>query len=175
MTLVEEFEQQWTSLTNCITSEILRNSNSGRSTPHEYLEEVFANEKKRWQVRGQYQYAWLELLRKKDPAVAADFEKALNAVQLKPVLAAEKPSGALMAGSAAGGAAVGYGLAKLMAFSTLMTLVGTAAIGVMGFGIGKTLQERKIAEAIGKDCEAYKEQLQAAGKELAAIVIRAEQ
>lgn len=175
MTLTQEFEQQWSSLINSLTSEMLRGANEGKAVSHEQLEQIFINEKNRWTVRGQYQYAWLELLHKKNPEVAAEFEKALDALQLTPILLAEKPSAVVTAGPAAGGAAFGFGLAKLMAFSTLMTALGTVAIGAMGFGFGKTLQSRKLAEALAKDADAYKAQLQTAGEQLAAIVSRAEQ
>lgn len=175
MTLTQEFEQQWSTLTNSVTTEILSNANQGKSVSHDRLEQLFNNEKKRWLVRGQYQYAWLELLRKKNADTAAEFEKALEAVKLMPIIPAEKPSSSVTAGSVAGGAVVGFGLAKLMTFSTVMTILGTAAIGAMGFGIGNTIRAKKLTEALSKDCDAYKVQLQKAGKELAAIVSHAEQ
>lgn len=175
MTFTEEFEQQWSSLTACLTSEILRSADEGRHVSHEQLIDLFDNEKKRWTVRGQYQYSWLELLRKKKPEIAAEFETALDSVKLLPVIPAERPSAILAAGPTAGGAAVGFGLAKLLTFSTLMTTLGTFALGVMGFGIGKTLRTKKLTAALAKDADAYKVQLQKAGKELSAIVSRADQ
>lgn len=175
MNFSQEFEQQWSTLTNCLVSEILRSADNGRSVSHEQLEQLFANEKMRWSVRGQYQHAWLELVRKSDPAVAAEFEKTLESLRLQPIVPQDKPGSVLTAGSAAGGAVVGYGLAKLLALSTVMTALGAVVLGSMGLGLGKTLQAKKLAEALAKDADAYKTQLQTSGKQLAAIVGRAEQ
>ena len=175
MTLTQEFEQQWATLTNTLTSEILRGASVGKSVSHEQLEQIFDKETKRWTVRGQYQYAWFELLNKRNPDVATEFGKALDSTKLVPIIPTERPSSIFTAGPAAGGAVVGFGLAKLMALSTLMTALGTVAIGAMGFGIGKTLQAQKLSNALAKDADAYKAQLQAAGTKLAAIVSRAEQ
>lgn len=82
MTFTEEFEQQWSSLTACLTSEILRSADTGKAVSYEQLVELFNNEKKRWTVRGQYQNAWFELLGKENPEVAAEFEKALDSIKL---------------------------------------------------------------------------------------------
>lgn len=175
MELTQEFEQQWSTLINSVTAEMSRCANDGKTVPYEQLEQIFNNEKRRWTVRGQYQYAWLELLRKKNQKVASEFERALEALKLSPVLPEEKPSALVTAGPAAGGVVIGFGLAKLMAFSTVVTALGAAAIGAIGFGIGKTLQSKKLTEALEKESGAYKVQLQEAGKQLAAIVSRANQ
>lgn len=175
MTLTQEFEQQWMTLTNALVSEVIRSANAGKVVSHSSLEELFNNEKMRWTVHGQYQNAWFELLKRSDPEAAAEFKHALDSLRLMPVIPAQKPSSGIAAGPAAGGAVLGFGLSKLMALSTLMTAVGTAVIGVLGFGIGKSLYEQKLSSALAKDADSYKEQLQAAGNELAAIVRRAEQ
>lgn len=175
MNFSQEFEQQWTTLTNCLISEVLRSADSGKAVSHEQLDQLFTNEKLRWSVRGQYQNTWLELVRKSNPTVAEEFEKTLESLQLQPIIPQEKPGAVLSVGATAGGAVVGYGLAKLLTFSTLMATLGAVVFGSMGLGLGKTLQAKKLAEALAKDADTYKAQLQEAGKQLSAIVGRTEQ
>lgn len=171
MTFGEGFKQQWESLTNYLLSEMLKN---GRMVDLGAAEQQLATEKKRWKLPGQYQYAWLEKLRNEHPEIAKEFEDALSAVKLEQVRPGDKSSSVLVAGPALGGAAVGFGLAKLLDAAILMTTVGTIGLGAIGAGVGMSLLKQKETASAEKERNAYQNQLAAAGKTLSDIVKKAD-
>lgn len=172
MSFVEEFEQQWKGLTNYLVSEMLKSE--GTSVPLERIENLLENEKKRWKLPGQYQCAWLNQLRAADAETARAFEAALDGVRLEQVRPAEQPSSLLVAGPAAGGAAVGFALTKLLDAAALTTAVGTVGLGVLGVMVGSNLLKQKQRAASGQDCDAYQAQLRRIGQKLSQIVARAD-
>ncbi len=171
MTFEEGFKQQWESLTNYLLSEMLK---SGGKIDLGAIEQQLATEKKRWKLPGQYQYAWLEKLRNEHPEIAGEFEDALYAVKLEQVGPGDKSSSALVAGPALGGAAVGFGLTRLLNAAVLMTTVGTIGLGAIGAGVGVGLLKQKEAASAEKERNAYQNQLAEAGKTLLAIVKKAD-
>lgn len=174
MTFEEGFEQQWESLTNYLLSEMLKNSKSGGTVNLGAMEQQLATEKKRWKLPGQYQYAWLEKLRNEHPEIAKEFENALSEVKLEQVRSGDKSSSALVAGPALGGAAVGFGLTKLLNAAVLMTTVGTIGLGAIGVGVGMSLLKQKEATSAEKERNTYQNQLATEGKILSDIVKKAD-
>lgn len=174
MTFKEGFDQQWESLTNYLISEMLKSGKRGGTIDLGAVEQQLAMEKKRWKLPGQYQYAWIEKLRRQRPEIAGEFETALEAVKLEQVRPEDKISSALVAGPAIGGAAVGFGLTKLLNAAVLMSTVGTVGLGAIGAGVGMSLLKQKEAALAEKECSAYRNQLAAAGKILSEIVKKAD-
>ncbi|HBA69858.1 MAG TPA: hypothetical protein DCZ40_10960 [Lachnospiraceae bacterium] len=174
MTFEEGFKQQWESLTNYLLSEMLKSSKNGGTVDLDAAEQQLAAEKKRWKLPGQYQYAWLEKLRNEHPEIAKEFEDALSAVKLEQVRPGDKTSPVFVAGPALGGAAVGFGLTKLLNAAVFMTTVGTIGLGVIGAGVGMSLLKQKEAASTEKERNAYQNQLAAAGKTLLDIVKKAD-
>lgn len=174
MTFEEGFKQQWESLTNYLLSEMLKSSKRGGTVDLGAIEQKLATEKKRWKLPGQYQYAWLEKLRNEHSEIAREFEDALSAVKMEQVRPDDKPSSALVAGPALGGAVVGFGLTKLLNAAVLMTTVGTIGLGAIGAGVGVSLLKQKEAASAEKEQNVYQNQLAAAGKTLLDIVKRAD-
>lgn len=175
MKYVEEFDQQWTGITNYLVSEMLGSAQKGGTISVEELQSRLEKEKKKWKLPGQYEYLWLEKLRREAPQAARNFEAALAGVRLEQVRPADRPNSLLAAGPTVGGAAVGFGLTKLLDAATMMTVVGTVGLGVVGLGLGVGLLKQKQQTAFRQDREAYQEQLRTAGKQLSAIVSRADQ
>ena len=171
----EEFDQQWTGITNYLVSEMLGSVQQGGEISAEELQRRLEREKKKWHLPGQYEYLWLEKLRREAPQVAQDFEAALEDIRLEQVRPADRPGSVLAALPMVGGAAVGFGLTKLLDAATMMTVAGTAGLGVIGLALGVGMLKQKQRSASHQDCEAYQDQLQTAGKRLSDIVSRADQ
>lgn len=174
MTFEEGFKQQWESLTNYLLSEMLKSSKSGGKVDLGAIEQQLATEKKRWKLPGQYQYAWLEKLRNEHSEIAGEFADALSAVKMEQVRPGDKPSSALVAGPALGGAVVGFGLTKLLNVAALITTVGTIGLGAIGAAVGVSLLKQKEAASAEKERNAYQNQLAEAGKTLLDIVKKAD-
>lgn len=173
MTFEEGFKQQWESLTNYLLSEMLKNSKGG-TIDLGVTEQQLATEKKRWKLPGQYQYAWLEKLKREKPEIAEEFEDALGNVKLEQVRPGDKPSSAVVAGSTIGGAAVGFCLTKVLSAALVMTTVGTIGLGAVGAVAGMSVLKRKEVSMAEKERNAYQSQLEAAGKILSDIVRKAD-
>lgn len=174
MTFEEGFKEQWESLTNYLLSEMLKNRKSGGTVDLGAVEQQLASEKKRWKLPGQYQYAWLEKLRYEHPETAKEFEDALSEVKLEQVRSEDKPSFALAAGPALGGAAAGFVLTKLLNAALLMTTVGIIGLGAIGSVAGMRLLKQREAASAEKERNAYQGQLEEAGKTLSNIVKKAD-
>ena len=174
MTLSEEFSQQWKSLSNYLLSEMMSGSQQSETIRLDRIEQLLATEKKKWSLPGQYQNAWLEKFRRTDSAAAAAFEQALADVKLEQVRPADRPSSALMVGPAVGGVVLGFGVPQLLQASTLITAAGTVGLGALGAVLGMGIVKQKRYDALSRDCDAYKDQLEAAGRKLADIVKRAD-
>ena len=81
MTLEQEFQKQWTSLSNYLNSEIIKANNG--DVDWNRIQSLFENEKRKWFLPGQYNNAWFEKLKRTDPEVAQKFEDALKSIKIK--------------------------------------------------------------------------------------------
>ncbi len=173
MTFEEGFKQQWESLTNYLLSEMLKNDKGG-TIDLGAAEQQLATEKKRWKLPGQYQYAWLEKLKREHLEVGMAFEDALENVKLEQVRPGDKPSSAIVAGPTIAGTIVGFGLTKLLNAAVVITTVGTIGLGVVGAVAGMSVLKQKEASLVEKERSAYQSQLAAAGENLSDIVRKAD-
>ena len=170
MAYTTEFKKQWKKLSDYLESEMIRASKEPDGIQVNQLAALLENEKKRWQVMGEYNYAWLEKLRRENAEVAAQFESALKSVRLAQEKPADKPSALLVVGPAAVGALVGFGVPALFKCSLTWILVGgiglTAVAGYVGYNICKIKKEAAAAA----ERKRYLAQIEMAGEKLTAIL-----
>lgn len=168
MTLEQEFENQWTSLCNYIKSEILK------SNPDNFdlnrIQSTLDGEKKKYFLPGQYNYAWLEKLKKTNPDVASEFEESLKHIKLEPVIVKKDKSSLLLAILAIIGAVLGFGVSRIFLTKVLMTILITAFCAAIGLLIGATISSKKKSDKLNKLCASYTEQLTKSGKKLSLIL-----
>lgn len=174
MAYTVEFQKQWKKLSDYLESEMIRNSKEPGGIQVNQLAALLENEKKRWQVMGEYNYAWLEKLRRENAEVAVQFEAALKSVKLAQEKPVEKPSSLLTAGPAIAGALVGFGVPALFKWGLKWILVGgiglTAVAGYVGYNICKIKKE----EAAAAERKMYLAQMEMAGEKLTAILKKAD-
>lgn len=174
MAYTVEFKKQWKKLSDYLESEMIRTGKEPGGIQANQLAALLENEKKRWQVMGEYNHAWLEKLRRENAEVAAQFETALKAVRLAQEKPVEKPSPLLAAGPAAAGALVGFGVPALFKWGLTWILVGgiglTAVAGYVGYNICKIKKE----DAAAAERKMYLAQVETAGEKLTAILKKAD-
>lgn len=174
MDFVEEFEKQWESLCNFLESEIITDyANKGRIDVME-LEAKLSNEKRRWNVSGEYNYAWMEKLRAANPGVAGEVEKAIQDVRFEQIRPTEKISSLLMVGPAAGGAVIGYGGSRIAGFAAVGSLVSVVGLAAVSGIIGKNIYDRKKDAGFEQERSVYMNQLRETGKHIAEVVAKAD-
>lgn len=168
MTLEQEFKNQWTSLCNYIKSEILK------SNPDNFdlnrIQSTLDGEKKKYFLPGQYNYAWLEKLKKTNPDVASVFEETLRHIKLEPVFVKKDKSSLFLVILAIIGAILGFGASRIFHTAVLMTILITAFGAAIGLLIGATISSKKKSDILNKLCESYTEQLTKAGEKLSLIL-----
>lgn len=171
MSFSEEFRNQWDSLTNYLVSKMLTANDQGSPVAFSDLERILSNEKKKWAIPGQYNKIWFDNLTTTDSSVADAFNKELTAFTLKAVSTEGKSlSWLCTAGTAVGGAAIGFGITKLLAATPFLMTAATAGLGLFGVVVGSNISKNKKHDAADKICNEYKLQLQAEGEKLAEIV-----
>ncbi len=183
MAFANEFDTQWNSVTAYLESEMIKQSDSKNGINLQDIEQKFENEKKRWSVPGQFNCAWHELLKKKNPTVAEAFLTALERAHFKQVQV-EQPTSSATIISTIGCAAIGYCISALMnqgilfaslaaklannsvIFSGLVTIVGGAIGGV----VGNSFTQKKKTQINADLREQYVKQLREIQSTLRAIV-----
>lgn len=174
MAYTVEFKKQWKKLSDYLESEMIRTGKEPGGIQANQLAALLENEKKRWQVMGEYNYAWLEKLRRENAEVAAQFEATLKSVKLAQEKPVEKPSPLLAAGPATAGALVGFGVPAIFKWGLMWTLVGgiglTAIAGYAGYNVYKIKKD----DAAATERKLYLAQMEAAGEKLTAILKKAD-
>lgn len=176
MTFSEEFSTQWESLKNFLISRMIESNDKIGKIDHEEISRLLENEKKRWDVPGQYNKIWLDNLRTKAPGVADELMAELSSFRIAPVETQKlsPKSYALAAGPAVGGAVIGYIVTKLLESAVIVNVLGTVGLGIVGVGMGANLMRQKQHDAVDVTRDAYTTQLEAEGDKLLQIVKKAD-
>ena len=169
MSYREQFDEQWRTLTGTLQKEMIRHNETGNVDAAE-LQILLENEKGRWLLKGQYNNAWLEKMRAAAPAVAADFERELNEIRIEQVEPQGSASSVLPIGTAVGGAAIGFGITKLIGAAAVTATLGTVGLGIVGGAMGVRAVNSKKEDAHEAERKIYLQQLKNAGNRLGAIV-----
>lgn len=169
-----EFKKQWKKISDYLESEMIRADRQPGVIQVDHLSGILENEKKRWQVMGEYNYAWLEKLRRENADVAAQFEAALKSIRLAQEKPVNRPSAMLTGAPAVVGALAGFGVPAFFRWGMTWTLVGgiglTAIAGCAGYGVYKV----KKNEAAAAERKLYVSQIAEIGEKLTAILKKAD-
>lgn len=168
MTLEQEFQKQWTSLSNYLNSEIIKANNG--DVDWNRIQSLFENEKRKWFLPGQYNNAWFEKLKRTDPEVAQKFEDALKNIKIKLIQQEIKSSPVIVVGAVVIGVVLGFGAGKIFMPTLLSTPICTIGGGVIGVAIGATIWSKKKNEALEALCSTFLEHLNEEGEVLARII-----
>lgn len=174
MSFADEFDTQWNSVTAFLESEMITRTQKRAGIDPLDLERKLENEKKRWSVPGQFNYAWLELLRKKNPAVADEFEKALENTRFEQVNAETSVSAVSVFLPVAGGVVIGLAACYIIDPGNILTGIAAIAGGAIGGIIGNGLNQNKKSQADSEMQEQYVKQLKEMQRILRAIVQKAD-
>lgn len=174
MSLMNEFDSQWNSITAFLESEMITQYEKKGGMDLQDIEEKFENEKKRWKVPGQFNYVWFELLKKKNPAIADEFITALDKTRLEQVGIITYGSSISIVLSAVSGAAIGFAACYLINQSIILTGIATIAVSAIGGTIGNTVKLKKKAESAFDVRKQYVNQLKNMQNSLRAIVQKAD-
>ncbi len=174
MAFVDEFDTQWNSIIAFLESEMINQSEKSGWIDLQDIERKFENEKKRWSVPGQYNYAWLELLKKKDPEIAEEFIRAIEKNRLEQVKVEMPNSSASIIIPAVGGAAIGFAAGYLINHGIILTCIVTIPGCTIGGIIGNTINQRKKSQIVNDAKEQYVTQLKEMKRNLRAIVQKAD-
>ena len=187
MSYADEFKSQWDSLVRKLDSDLILAYKRDGMVNFESISKLLENEKARWMFNGEYNCAWLDKLRGAKPDVANRFLSVLHGVHFTqpPAVSGGNPLAVL--GSTVVGAALGFALMRLVLHqgtlltslgtfrSTVLTLLGTVVLGVLGGSLGYSILYRKKQEAAQQSVRsAYLQQLKQAGESLTKIVEEAD-
>ena len=169
-----EFKKQWKKVCDYLESEMIRSSKQSGTIQVSHISALLNNEKKRWQVMGEYNYAWLEKLRREKPEVAAQFESALLSINLSQEKPSDNPSVILAGVPGVAGALVGFGVPALLKWGLKWTLIGCVGLTAIAGYVGVSLYKKKKDDLAATDRKLYVCQLEAAGDKLTAILTKAD-
>lgn len=174
MTYSAEFQKQWKKVCDYLESEMIRSNKETGTIQVSHISALLNNEKKRWQVMGEYNYAWLEKLRRDKPEVAAQFESALLSVNLSQEKPSGNPSAVLAGAPGVAGALVGFGVPALLELGLKWTLIGGIGLTAIAGYAGVSLYKKKKDDSAAANRKLYVCQLEEAGEKLIAILKKAD-
>lgn len=174
MSFASEFDTQWNSITRFLESEMISQSDKTGTISLTDIEKKLENEKKRWSVPGQYNFAWLEQIRRENPAVADEFLKALDRAHLEQVKVETSSSLISAIAPGIGGLVVGLVVGILLKRGNLITVLTTLAGGTAGGVCGSVLYQGKKGRICTEARERYVQQLKHMKDTLHAIVEKAD-
>lgn len=168
MTFEQEFRKQWASVSNYISSEIIRAGDSG--IDENRLQTMLDNEKRKWFLNGNYNNAWFEKLTMEAPETARRFEARLNSFKFKTVKGQRKNNSTSLFLMPVGGAILGFVPCMLFNANVKWTILATAGVAVVGFFGGKTIDSKRKEDMVNNICKEYAEQMAVFERELAEIL-----
>lgn len=174
MAFADEFDTQWNSIEKFLESEMIAQSERKEGIDIFDIEQKLDNEKKRWSVPGQFNYKWIELLRKENPGIAEEFMEALDGVRFEQVKMESCGNASSSLIPAVGGAAIGLAAGYFISHVIIVTGIAAIVGGAAGGFIGNGLNQKKKYEANKEIREQYVKQLQNMQGILRAIVKKAE-
>lgn len=177
MSFLEDFNNQWNTVTNRIGNAVDSRAKLGTVNADD-LQKLLDNEKQRYTLPTEYQYAWLEKLRREKPEVAEAFESRLQAAALQPVVqqpASFSGSNALMPTLALIGAVAGFAITRLLHMGIVPSVLGILLLGGGSSMAGAAISGQKKENADASLRDAYVRQMKEIGDSLQEIIIRADQ
>lgn len=175
MSYADDFSKQWKSLTDFIQSEMIKSCSQEGVIHAGNISTALKTEKNRWYTSGQYNSAWLDLLRKKQPEVAKQFDEELNKAAIMQEKPTEKPSAGKYVAPCAVSALAGFGIPKLIGLSAGIIIGCSIGLTALAAVVEMGLYRKQRDTALSAERAAYLGQLQQIGNRLRAICAKADQ